>query len=116
MSEDVSVEGVVNALVDPGTVRFLERRSQELVHDSRRLIAASRLTREAARWMRARSDEVRLQRPGPRCPVCLWPFEPDDDGYAAAYVPDAYHVPSPMDSVHRRCQAAWILSQSGGGG
>jgi hypothetical protein len=36
MREDVSLEEVVGALVDPDTIRFLERRSQELVHDSRR--------------------------------------------------------------------------------
>jgi hypothetical protein len=93
--------------------RFQENRrsARERVAQARSVRAALKLTREASRQTRSRCTQTRLQRPGPRCPICLWPFPVDRAGYAAAYVPEGHWAASETALVHQRCFGAWLAER-----
>jgi hypothetical protein len=73
------------------------------------LIRAVHTTCDEARLARARSRELRRQRPGPSCPVCHGPITTAQATYSLAWFGEGLHVAAPKSAyIHQRCFAVWL--------
>jgi hypothetical protein len=95
----------------PRDTALLRSMAEELVRESRRLIAETRWTRELTRQTRAGSHVVRSGQAVPRCPICLWTFPPGQRGYLGAYVLEGDWAASARALLHPRCLGRWLADR-----